>query len=75
VFGLFEETFIKQLEKLVTQELRITVGEELYIGQLLSVDQFTLTLQETAGEYEREMRKIKAPISQVNYVQVDINQS
>ncbi|KGR75753.1 hypothetical protein CD33_09620 [Ureibacillus sinduriensis BLB-1 = JCM 15800] len=62
-----------QLRKLVNQDIKVAVGEELYSGELISVDNFVLRLRESTDTYEREFRNVVVLLSEVSFIQVPAN--
>ncbi|MDN4493193.1 hypothetical protein [Ureibacillus aquaedulcis] len=70
---LFENYLYNQLRRLVNQDITVAIGEELYSGELLSVNNSILRLSESTDSYERESRDVVVLLSEVSYVQVDAN--
>lgn len=70
---MFENYLFNQLRRLINQNIKVAVGEELYSGRLVSVDNFVLRLSESTDTYEREFRNVAVLLSEVSYIQVPAN--
>lgn len=70
---MFQSHLFNQLRSLINQEIRVAVGEVLYRGRLLSVDNNVLRLVDSTDDYERESRNVIIPLAELSFIQVNTN--